>query len=148
MQYEYPSRRTIALGVTAGLVHAIGALWLGGVVRGRSALTIPETLSAGAVLAVTVIGLVVLGALPVILRAHADLVAPIVTLFVLFVGAFYASWHHFESARATGATPIGLYYDSLFGPLWIVPLALVVLVGVGEFVVRTQFSRVDRGSHE
>ena len=133
------SRRPIAIGLLAGLAHAVLALWLRGVVRGRSVpIDTPESPSGVLVLSGTVLGLVLLGGIPVALYVRYRLLAPIVALVVLFAWAFASSWHYFEPARRTGATPIELYADSLFGVLWIVPLAVVLLVGLVEYSIRSR----------
>ncbi|MXV61681.1 hypothetical protein GS429_06305 [Natronorubrum sp. JWXQ-INN-674] len=134
------SRRTVAYCLVGGIVHAILALWLGAAVRGRSIpVSTPDTPSGGLVVAVTLVGLVLLGAVPLALRIRKRLVTPLVALGVLFAWAFVSSWFHFETARDTGATPTGLYADSLFGVLWFVPLAVVLLLGIVEYAVRTRF---------
>ncbi|WP_263018806.1 hypothetical protein [Natronobiforma cellulositropha] len=131
------ARGILALALVTGIVHAVAALWLSGVVRGRpvGALT-PATSEELAFFAVTVGGLVALGATPVVLRARFGLVTPALALVTLFVAAFLTSWRRFETARAAGASSIDLSADSLFGPLWVVPLVIVLVVGGLEFVVR------------
>lgn len=132
------SRRTIAIGLLAGLVHALLALWLRGVVRGRSVpVDTPESPSGVLVFSGTVLGLVLLGGIPLVLYLRNRLLSPIVALVVVFAWAFASSWRYFEPARRTGATPIELYADSLFGVLWVVPLAIVLLVGLVEYGVRS-----------
>lgn len=140
------SRWTIGLGLAGGIGHAVLALWLSTVVRGTSfAGRVPESPSGAVFVSITVAGLVLLGGIPLVLYVRRRLVAPLFGLLVLFAWAFYSSWHHFAEARATGATPIEIYADSLFGVLWIVPLAVVVLLGLFEHAVR---SRVDGRSLE
>ena len=135
------SRRTIAICFAGGIVHAILALWLSAVVRGSPLWgpNTPETLSGMAVVSVTVLGLVFLGGVPLALYYRDGLVTPVAALFLLFTWAFYSSFHHFEDARATDTTPIGLYTDSLFGLLWFVPLAIVLLLGLLEYLFRSRF---------
>ena len=106
----------------------------------------PETPSGALFVSLTVLGLVLLGGIPLVLFYRYELVAPIVALVVLFSWAFYGSYHYFEETRATGATSISLYTDSLFGVLWFVPLAIVLLVGAGEYIVRRRFDRFPFGA--
>lgn len=131
-------RRTIVIGLVGGVVHACLALWLSAIVRGQSVsgMYAPETPTGVAILAVTVLGLVALGGLPLVLALRNGLVGPLVALVLLFAWAFYSSWHAFEGARTTDATSISLASDSLFGLLWIVPLAIVLLVAALEYGLR------------
>ncbi|SDJ36065.1 hypothetical protein [Natronorubrum texcoconense] len=141
MERRELSRRTIALCLAGGVGHALFALWLIGFVREGSfwGTNTPESPSGAAFLSVTILGLVLLGGVPFVLFFRYRLLSPFVALFTLFTWAFYGSYQHFEEARATGATPIGLYADSLFGILWFVPLAIVLLVGLVEYLVRSRF---------
>ena len=142
-------RRSIVIGLLGGLVHALLALWLSGVVRGRSVpIQAPESPSGLVVFSGTVLGLVLLGGIPLVLYVRHRLLAPIVALAVLFAWAFGSSWRYFEPARRTGATPIELYADSLFGVLWIVPLAVVLVVGLVEYGIRSRLddSMIEAGT--
>ncbi|WP_440770702.1 hypothetical protein [Natronorubrum sp. DTA28] len=140
MERRELSRRTIALCLAGGIFHAFFALWLTGFVRGRSfwGTNTPESPAGAALLSVTVLGLVLLGSVPLVLFFRYRLLSPFVALFILFTWAFYGSYQYFEEVRATGTTPIGLYADSLFGILWFVPLAIVLLVGLVEYLVRSR----------
>ena len=142
------SRRTTALVLAGGVLHAIIALWSSVFVRGGSfsGLFVPETPSGALFVSLTVLGLVLLGGIPVLLFYRYKLVAPAVALVVLFSWAFYSSYRYFEETRETGATSISLYTDSLFGVLWFVPLALVLLAGAAEYVVRRRFDRFPFGA--
>ena len=141
MERRELSRRTIAICLAGGILHAIFALWLSELVRGRSfwGTNMPETLSGVALLSVTILGLVLLGSVPLVLFFRYRLLSPLLALLVCFTWAFYTSYQHFEEARATGATPLGLDADSLFGILWFIPLAIVLLVGLIEYLVRSRF---------
>ncbi|MCU4744724.1 hypothetical protein OB955_18295 [Halobacteria archaeon AArc-m2/3/4] len=132
-------RRTLVIALAGGIGHAILALWLRAVVRGRSVPElIPDSPSGLVFFSLTVAGLVLVGGVALALFVRNRLVVPLTGLSMLFVWAFYSSWRHFETARATGVTPIDIYTDSLFGLLWVVPLALVCLLGALEYGVRNR----------
>ena len=138
MTRHHASQRTIALSLIGGSIHAFLALWLSTVVRGGSVqgTYVPETLSGVVLTTITVVGLVLLGGVPIVLLYRMTLVAPILAVILLFSTAFYSSYRYFEESRVTGATSLSLYYDSLFGVLWFVPLAIVLVLGGIEYVVR------------
>lgn len=132
--------RLLAPSSGFGVCQAIIVLWLGALVRGQSLMSMyaPDTIVAGVVLAGTVVGLIVLGTIPVYLLLSQRLVLPLVGYLVLLSLSFIQSYAYFAGARATNTTPIGLYYDSLFGLLWFVPLGIVIGLAVIEFVIRRQ----------
>lgn len=140
--------QNIVICLAGGIIHATLALWVSAVVRGRPVpeMYLPETLSGVALISITVLGLVLLGSIPLVLFYRNKLVAPTISLVLLFSWAFFNSYYHFEEARATGATPISLSTDSLFGMFWFVPLAIVLLLGAVEYVVRSRFDRPPIGA--
>ncbi len=133
------TRDAILLGLVCGLLHALVALWAYTSIRPGSAgeLFIPEQ-AAGALLLVTAcLGLVVLGAVPIVLLYRRGLVAPIATLVVLFSWSFYRSWQSFEAASDVGATPgVTLRPDSVYVMFWVLPLAIVLVVALVEHLLR------------
>lgn len=135
------SRRTIAASLAGGIAHAALSLWVGAVVRGRPVweTIVPETPTGAVAVSVTGLGLVLVGTVALVLYFHARLVAPLAGLVVLFTWAFYSSWDYFEDVRNTGATSISLHWDSLFGVLWVIPLAVVLGLGAVEYGVRRRF---------
>ena len=133
------TRDAVLLGLACGLLHALVALWAYASIRPGSFGEVfsPEQAAGALLLAAACLGLVVLGAVPAVLLYRRGLVAPVVTLIVLFSWSFYRSWQSFAAASEVGATPgVTLRPDSVYVMFWVLPLAIVLVAALAEHLVR------------
>lgn len=130
-------RSSTAVAFAGGVLLATVSLWLRAVARGDSFLaqTVPASGTEAASLVVIVAGVILLGAIPVLLALEASIYAPILALVGLFVWAHYRSWHALEYVREEGAATIGIYPDAIFGVFWLLTLGIVLVVGGLEYIV-------------
>ena len=130
-------RRSLLIAFAGGVFLAIVSIWLSAAARGQTPLAeiTPGTAGETVSIAITVFGVILLGAVPVLLALDVDIYSPLITIVVLFAWAYYTSWHALEEVREEGAATISIYPDAIFGVFWLLTLGIVLVVGGLEYVI-------------
>lgn len=132
---ESVSRRTLLASVAAGLAHLLAAV-LVAEAAGDAVLGIATELPDGqpvehAMLALVVLGLVALGAVPALLFARWRLQLPALVVAGGFAFATSRTWRYVQETVHLGASPSPMIVYAIF---WFVPLALALVVGGLEYL--------------
>lgn len=145
-----PAGRTVATGLVVGVYHLLAVAvvwaWLASLtatpmgVEGPS-VVLAYSYPANVWFVGTVIGLVLLGAVPTVLYLDSQLVTPAVVVAAWFALGVYGTWTSIPSAHLLSRPPLDLY---ALGGSW--ALATSVLVGGVEYTARHLRDRPPRRS--
>lgn len=137
-------KKLAGAGLLGGLLHLVIAggvyvYFFGGPLYGFERIT-----DVGFTVNVWV-GAILLGAIPAILFVHKQLVTPGLTVGAIAVAAFLWSSPGPESAQLAGASDFAFYFI-----FWFVPLAIAIIIGGAEYLLRTRIGgryRSEPGAH-
>ncbi|WP_306053652.1 hypothetical protein [Natronococcus wangiae] len=141
------SRQTLLRSFAVGIGHVL-AVVLVAEAAGDAVLGIAAELPDGqpvehAMLALVLIGLVALGAVPALLFIRWRLRLPALVVAGGFAFATYGTWRYVQETVHVGASPSPMI---VYAVVWFVPLALALVLGALEYR-RSPGSRQQRLSH-
>ncbi|MEY7851288.1 hypothetical protein AB7C87_19060 [Natrarchaeobius sp. A-rgal3] len=133
--------RTVAVGLAGGAIHTFATLWASASVRQEPLLAAVAPVSPleAVALVYVVVGLGLLGAVPVVALYRLRLVAPTVALVATFSWTYRTAWDSLAVHRETGgaAASVSPEVDTLYAFLWMLPLAVVLAAGLLEYALRS-----------